>query len=182
MSRSSCAFAAIATFLAIAVVACDGSDSAPAPGQTAATDDGGPNGQRRPITVRCEGITPKPGWRRKTTSVGSFGLFVKHLASQATELSNGNHLVKAGAAVVGDQPVTLRVPDALTGAIGLVYGDESRGRGRRPATAPRAVTFEPCEDKQRSGYVGGLIFRGETHAITLEVLSHGSVQHLELMR
>jgi hypothetical protein len=112
--------------------------------------------------------------------VGSFGLFVKHLASQATELSNGNYLVKAGAAVAGDQPVTLRVPDGLKGTVGLVYGDESRGRGRRPTTAPTEVTFRPCEGKPRSGYVGGLIFNGEPGALALEVQSNGTVERLRL--
>jgi len=182
MSRSSFALATIASLvLSIAIVACGGSDSAPRPEQTAAADGGTPM-QSRSVTVGCEGITPRRGWRRQTTSVGNFALFVKHLASQATELSNGNVLVKAGAAVVGHQRVTLRVPNALRGTVGLVYRDASRGRGRRPETAPTELTFRPCQRRPRSGYVGGLIFRDKPREIALDVLSDGGVERLTLRR
>jgi hypothetical protein len=167
--------------LAIAIVACGGSDSASRPEQSARAAGRNPE-QSRLVTVGCEGITPRRGWRRQTTSVGNFALFIKHLASRATELSNGNVLVKAGAAVVGHRQVTLRIPNALSGTVGLVYGDASRGRGRRPETAPTEVTFRACQRKPRSGYVGGLIFRGEPREIVLDVLSDGGVEHLRLRR
>ena len=182
MRPSSFVLAMMATLvLSTAMVACGGSDSAPRREQTVPAD-GGNSKQSRSVTVGCEGITPRPGWRRQTTSVGNFALFVKHLASQATELSNGNVLVKAGAAVVGHQRVTLRVPNALRGTVGLVYGNASRGRGRRPETAPTEMTFRPCQGKPRSGYVGGLLFRGKAREIVLEVLSDRGVERLRLQR
>jgi hypothetical protein len=182
MSRSSFLLGTTAILvLSIAIPACGGSDSAPRREETVPADRGSPK-QSRSVTVGCEGITPRRGWRRQTTSVGNFALFVKHLASQATELSNGNVLVKAGAAVVGRQRVMLRVPNALRGTVGLVYGDASRGRGRRPETAPTEVTFRPCQRKPRSGYVGGLIFRGEPSEIVLDVVSDGGVERLRLQR
>jgi hypothetical protein len=180
MSRSSFALATIAN-LVLAIAACGGSDSAPRPKQTVPADGDNPN-QSRSVTAGCEGITPRRGWRRQTTSVGNFALFVKHLASQASELSNGNQLVKAGAAVVGRRRVTLRVPSALRGTVGLVHGNASRGRGRRPEAAPTQVTFRPCQGKPRSGYVGGLIFRSEPRGIVLDVLSSGGAEHLRLRR
>lgn len=169
--------------LALAVVGCDdgGSESA-APSGTTRSNGSAPDepSESRAATVGCEGITPKPGWRSQATAVGNFGLFVRHLASQARKLSNDTYLVKAGAAVKGDEPVTLRVPEAVRGIVGLVYGDASRGRQRQPSTALTQVTFRPCVGKPRSGYVGGLIFDGEPRDITLEVLSNGTTEPLRL--
>lgn len=169
--------------LALAVVGCDdggsepGAPSRPTPSNGSAADD---TSQSRAATVGCEGITPRPDWRSQTTAVGNFGLFVRHLASQATKLSNDNYLVKAGAAVKGDEPVTLRVPDSVREIVGLVYGDASRGRQRQPSTALTQVTFRPCVGKPRSGYVGGLIFGGKPRVVTLEVLSNGTTEPLRL--
>jgi len=132
------------------------------------------------VTVRCEGITPKLRWRRRATITHGFGLLVKHLTSQSTELANGRYLVKAGAVVEGHEPVPLSVPRALRGKVGLVYGDASRGRGRRPSTASPQVTFEPCAGEPRSGYVGGLVFRGAPHAVRLEVRVAGAATFLRL--
>jgi hypothetical protein len=172
----------VGLLLALAVIGCDdrGSETA-APSRTATSHGGATAGNAETrATVGCEGITPRPGWRSQTTAVGNFGLFVKHLASQATKLSNGNYAVKAGAAVKGDEPVTLRVPDAVRGTVGLVYGDATREPHRRPSTALTQVTFRPCADKPSSGYVGGLIFDGKSRAVTLEVTSNGTTEPLRL--
>ena len=182
-SRGRIALISASLPLALAIMGCDdgGSETA-APSRTAPSNGSaaGETTESLAAAVGCEGITPRPGWRSQTTAVGNFGLFVKHLAWQATKLSNGNYLVKAGAAVEGDEPVTLRVPDAVRGTVGLVYGNASRGRHRRPSTAPVRVTFRPCAGKPRSGYVGGLIFGGEPRAVTLEVTSNGTTEPLRL--
>lgn len=182
-SRGRIAFISASLLLAPAVVGCDDRDSKTAALSRTAPSNGtaaDKTAESRAATVGCEGITPRPGWRSQATAVGSFGLFVRHLASQATKLSNGNYLVKAGAAVKGDEPVTLRVPDAVRGIVGLVHGDASRGRDRRPSTALTQVNFRPCAGKPRSGYVGGLIFGGEPRAVTLEVLSNRTTEPLRL--
>jgi hypothetical protein len=182
-SRDRIALIPVSFLLALAVMGCDdrGSETA-APSPTAPSHGAGADGtaETRAATVGCERITPRPGWRSQTTAIGNFGLFVKHLASQATKLSNGNYSVKVGAAVEGDEPVTLRVPDAVRGTVGLVYGNAKRRRQRRPSTALTQVTFRPCAGKPRSGYVGGLIFDGEPRAVTLELLSNGATEPLTL--
>src|SRR5918995_2886385 len=99
--------------IAVAVIGCsDSGTQTSGPSRTAPSNAGAADQipESRAATVGCEGITPRPGWRLQATAVANFGLFVRHLASQARRLSNGNYLVKAGAAVVGDEPVTLRVP------------------------------------------------------------------------
>lgn len=164
--------------LAVAVGGCGGDEDEPvAPDLAVSIDDGtaGAKTTTPPVTATCEEITfDNADWRRRTTAVGTFGLFVKYLTSQSTELPNGNHLVKAGAGVEGNEPVTLSVPEAFRGSVGLIYGDASRGRRQQPSTAPTQVTFEPCPGEKGSGYVGGLIFRGAPRAIELEVRSRGS--------
>jgi hypothetical protein len=179
MSHRTSFIAGAAALIGAALVGCGGSESTPA-------RDGSPAistepAQNRPIVVGCEGITPTRGWRHQTTSVANFALFVKHVASQVNRLSNGNDLVKAGAAVVGDRPVTLRVPPRLEGTVGLVYGAGIRHH-RGPEKAPTEVTFRPCRGRPRSGYVGGLIFRGAVRPITLRVRSAGSFRPLRLVR
>src|SRR5215204_850863 len=111
----------VASLVLATAAGCGGSGSGTAPVRTDQARHQPPPAPTV-VTVGCEGITPPPSWRRQTASVGNFGLFVEHLAAQAHELSNGNHLVKAGAAVAGSQPVTLRVPNDLRGTVGLVYG------------------------------------------------------------
>lgn len=160
------------------LVACNDSDSGPAGERRDHAREGRSPQLSRPTTAVCEGITTGAGWRRGATSVAGFGLMVKHLAEQSTRLSNGNELVKAGAVVVGDQPVTLRVPRSFRGTVGLIYGD--RGGGRGPESAATEVRFKPCQRRPRSGYVGGLIFEGAAHEITLEVVSEGSIEPLTL--
>lgn len=182
-SRARIALILASLMLALPVVGCDDGDSETAaplrttPSKGSAAAD---TSDSRAATVGCEGITPRPGWRSQTTTVANFGLFVRHLASQARKLSNDNYLVKAGAAVEGHEPVTLRVPDAVRGIVGLVYGDASRGRQRQPSTALTQVTFRPCVGEPRSGYVGGLVFDGEPRHVTLAVLSDGPARPLRL--
>jgi hypothetical protein len=182
MRSAGCALGIVASLMLATAAGCGGSGSETAPTRPATHQARHqPPPASSAVTVGCEGITPKSGWRRQTTSVGDFGLFVEHLTSQAHELSNGNYLVKAGAAVAGNHPVTVRVPDDLRGTVGLVYG-HTRGHQRSPAEAWTQVTFRPCEEKPRSGYVGGLIFRGRTRDISLEVISRGSLERLKLRR
>lgn len=171
--------------LAVAVTGCGGGEDeavAPAPAAGVEDDRADASTATPPVTAKCEDITfdKADNWRRQATAVGNFGLFVKHLKSQSTELPNGNHLVKAGAAVEGAEPVTLSVPGAFRGSVGLIYGDAGRGRRQQPSTAPTQVTFEPCPGRKGSGYVGGLIFNGAPRAVELEVRSNGSTGLLKL--
>lgn len=138
-------------------------------------DEGQPSGEVGPpaagasgpaITAGCEDLGPDPGWRHQAVDVGRFGLFVPngHLWR-----SHGHHIFKMGAVVGGHAPVTLRVPNEARGSVGLIYGDASRGWRHRPSGPPVEVTFEPCPDRPRSGYVGGLLLETAREPVTLEV-------------
>jgi hypothetical protein len=155
----------------LALVACSflpgclGTDEEQVPGKT---DPDSTHGTGPAVAARCEALGPGPDWRRKGVAAGRFGLLATDLG-RARELSNGNFLAKVGAVVEGHAPVTVRVPEASRGRVGLVYGDASRGRGRRLSKAPAEVTFTPCPNRQRSGYVGGLLLETVSEPVTLEV-------------
>jgi hypothetical protein len=122
------------------------------------------------VTARCEGLGPDSGtWRRGAEAVGAFGLLARDL-SNAQRLRNGSFGVKMGAVVEGHTPVTLRVPEEARGRVGLIYGDFTRGRRTQQLSdAPVEVTFEPCPNRPRSGYVGGLLLDTIREPVTLEV-------------
>lgn len=126
----------------------------------------------RSITARCEGLGPGPGWRREAIDIGKFGLLVRHLFASHKN-RNGDWVVKMGAVVEGHTPVTLRVPEAARGRVGLAYGN-GVGAGTPIPEAPVAVTFMPCADRARSGYVGGLLLETVSESVTLEVKTRGS--------
>jgi hypothetical protein len=137
--------------------------------------------QQLAVTAKCEGLGPRSSdWRRQATAVGNFGLLVRKLSAQARGLGNGNTLVKAGAVVEGQEPVTVTVPEAEQGEVGLIYGDETQVRTRQVSPAAAEVTFTPCHDRARSGYVGGLIFAGVPRAVALEVETSESTEPLPL--
>lgn len=119
------------------------------------------------VTARCERIGPVSGnWRHGAEAVGAFGLLARDL-SNARRLRNGSFGVKMGAVVEGHTPVTLRVPEEARGRVGLIYGDGRRA-GTQLSDAPVEVTFEPCPNRSRSGYVGGLLLDTIREPVTLE--------------
>jgi hypothetical protein len=127
----------------------------------------------RSITAGCEDLGPGRDWRRGGLHVGGFGLLAHDLRN-AHKKRNGDYVAKMGAVVEGHRPVTLRVPSAARGHVGLIYGDATRGARGDLSRAPLEVKFEPCPDRARSGYVGGLLLDTVRRPVTLEVQELGS--------
>jgi hypothetical protein len=127
----------------------------------------------RSITAGCEDLGPHPDWRRGAVDVGDFGLLAQDLRN-AQKKRNGNYVAKMGAVVAGHTPISLRVPKVERGRVGLIYGDATRGTGARLSRAPVEIRFEPCSNRARSGYVGGLLLNVVTHPVTLKVQALGS--------
>jgi pimeloyl-ACP methyl ester carboxylesterase len=132
------------------------------------------------ITARCGTaiIGPgKPNWRRFSAVVGPFGLSGPGRDfSKATRI--GSALVtKIFALVEGHKPVILRVPATEQGQVGLIYG--SIHFVRAVGQAARQVTFEPCPQKPRTAWPGGLALTNRQR-ITLDVVVGGSVKKLRI--
>ena len=141
-------------------------DETPAHGErtspTAAESAGGP------VTASCEELGPGAGWREQAADVGRFGFLALDL-SRARRLPSGLFLLKAGAVVAGHKSVVVRVRRADLGRMALVYGDATRERSRRLSDGARAVTFEPCQERRLSGFVGGILLESKDAPVRFEI-------------
>jgi hypothetical protein len=125
------------------------------------------------ITADCEGLGPQRDWPQLGAHVDDFGLLARDLRD-AHRTRSGTYVAKMGAVVEGHEPITLRVPKAARGRVGLIYGNATRGTREDLSRAPVEVRFEPCPDRARSGYVGGLLLDGVSRPVTLQVQKRGS--------
>ena len=133
------------------------------------------------IVADCESVRiagpGDPNWRKRSTAVGSFGLY-----GAGRDLSNADkvgsaYVTKVPAIVEGRRAVTLRVPASEKDEIGLIYG--SIHFVRAVDQAATQVTFKPCADKPRTVWPGGLAL-ADRKPITLEVVAGGMVETLRL--
>jgi hypothetical protein len=155
---------------ALVLAGCFGSDE-PEPPVTQAED---PPGGGLAITADCQGRGPGADWRDDAVSVGPFGLLGPgRYFRYARENRNGDFVVKLPAIVEGHALVVLRVPESERGRVALVYGGGANG-GTPLREAPVDVTFEPCPDKARSGWPGGLLVDDDQDTVALEVQVAGS--------
>jgi hypothetical protein len=117
-------------------------------------------------TARCEGLGPDANWRGQAVSVGSFGLLAPD-PRLVEKNRNGDFVAKMGAVVEGDDPITVRVPEADRERVRLAYAGTAEAT--RLAKVPVEVTFVPCKRRDPTGYVGGLLLDSPDEAVTLEV-------------
>jgi hypothetical protein len=112
--------------------------------------------ERGPVT---DGPGP-PGWRQKSISAGPLGVFKRPLR-QMSETRNGQLTAKMPVLVDGSTPVTLSVPPGQRRRVFLYYGRLRDRDGNPTTTIGRApgfseVLFEPCLDRPRTAWPGGI--------------------------
>jgi pimeloyl-ACP methyl ester carboxylesterase len=132
------------------------------------------------ISARCDKaiIGPgKPDWRKFSAVVGPFGLSGSGRDFRGAQRIGSALVTKIMAVVEGHKPVILRVPAAEQGRIGLIYG--SIHFVRAVGQAARQVTFEPCPNKPRTVWPGGLALTNR-HRITLEVTAGEKTTKLQI--
>jgi hypothetical protein len=106
----------------------------------------------------------KPSWRTESRSAGPVGVGTAALR-QMSRTANGEFVVKLPLLVEGEKAVTVSVPPDLRKRVFLYYGHivgregkpthsfaESRGYGE--------TEFQPCTDKPRTVWGGGLRIKG----------------------
>jgi len=137
--------------LAIAPVA-----AAQAPSQVASCDPG-------PVTIG----SGKPTWRRESEVAGPLGIRRHALRDMSpyTRAKPNVLVTKAGILVEGTGPVTLSVPAALAGRVFLYYGFHEGPDGKRSTSfygypGSSSVEFQPCANKPRTIWPGGLRVKG----------------------
>jgi hypothetical protein len=102
---------------------------------------------------------------------------------QMTALKNGDLVTKAGVLVEGSAPVLVKVPESLRERVFLYYG---RGPNHRSISFAESngfneVEFQPCEDRPRTIWPGGLRVKGKG-TVHLMVETEGKTAVLKLGR
>ncbi|HEX2096090.1 MAG TPA: hypothetical protein VHF50_01840 [Solirubrobacterales bacterium] len=110
-----------------------------------------------------------PDWRSSATAAGPLGVFRGSLQRMA-ETRNGQLVTKMPVLIEGHETVTLSVPESLRHRVFLYYGREAAGRRRGPGFSE--VVFEPCEEKPRTVWPGGIRVKGRK-AVRLTVRVEG---------
>jgi hypothetical protein len=144
------------TTLVAALIFASSALSAPAEPQVASCDPG-------PVTIG----SGKPTWRRESLSAGPLGIRRNPLSEMGPySQRKPNVLVtKAPVLVEGPDTVTLSVPPRLAHRVFLYYGFHEGRDGRRSTwfydyPGDSSIEFQPCADKPRTIWPGGLRVKG----------------------
>lgn len=106
----------------------------------------------------------KPSWRAESRSAGPVGVSAAAPA-QMSQTRGGEYEVKLPLLVEGQKAVTVSVPPDLRKRVFLYYGNIG-GRDGKPtdsfaeARGYGETEFQPCTDKPRTVWGGGLRIRG----------------------
>lgn len=122
----------------------------------------------------------KASWRSESSSAGPVGL-PKWPLRQMSAMKNGDLVTKAGLLVEGTAPVLVKVPESLRERVFLYYG---RGPNHHPVSFAESngfseVEFQPCEDRPRTIWPGGLRVKGKG-SVHLAVEAEGKMTVLKL--
>jgi pimeloyl-ACP methyl ester carboxylesterase len=158
--------------LAEEVRAVPAATSKPAPGKTASSPG--------KVVARCgQAIigAGRPNYKKQSTLAGPVGLFGGGRNLSRAQKIGTAFVTKIPLIVEGHGAVVVRVPATEKGRVGLIYGPVNSARAVDQAATQ--VTFEPCRDKPRTVWPGGLAL-ADRKPITLEVVAGGSVKKLRV--
>lgn len=141
---------------AIAVISVSTALGAPPAPQVASCDLG-------PVMIG----SGKPTWRRESLSAGPLGIRRQplHDMTPYRRAEPGVLVAKAPVLIEGHEPVTLSVPPRLAQRVFLYYGFHEGPDGKRSTSfygypGSRSIEFQPCADKPRTIWPGGIRVRG----------------------
>jgi hypothetical protein len=122
----------------------------------------------------------KAGWRSESSSAGPVGVRKWPLRKMAV-MKNGDLVTKAGILVEGTAPVLLKVPESLRERVFLYYGrgPDNRSISFAESNGFNEVEFQPCEDRPRTIWPGGLRVKGKG-SVHLVVEAEGKTSVLKL--
>lgn len=123
----------------------------------------------------------KAGWRSESNAAGPVGLSRWPLR-QMSAMPHGDLVAKAPLLVEGQEPVTVKVPEALRERVFLYYGRS----GKQTISFANSngfgeIEFRPCEDRPRTIWPGGIRVRG-SGSVHLVVEAEGKSSVLKLGR
>lgn len=116
-------------------------------------------------------------WRERSTIVGHLGFYGpgRDFRAAYRHDKGGDLVTKMPVIIEGSSGATVWVPREERDRVGMLFG-------KIPASEPYAiddgfveVRFEPCTDRKRTGFVGGLVLR-DRQPVALKVRMDGARQ------
>jgi hypothetical protein len=117
------------------------------------------------------------GWRQRSTVVGNLGFYGPgrdfDLAYRHEE--GGDLVLKLPIIIEGNSGATVWVPREERHRVALLFGKIEAKEPYSIDEGYARVRFEPCKNRKRTGFVGGLVLR-DRRQVVLRVRVHGRGQ------
>lgn len=125
-------------------------------------------------------------WRQMSTVAGPVAVF-RGALQQMSETASGQLVTKMPALTIGHEPVTLSVPPRLRHRVFLYYGFHEGPDGTRTTTMRgfpgyREIEFQPCTDRPRTAWPGGIRIEGRAPVHLDVIAADGEADVLRLGR
>ena len=116
-------------------------------------------------------------WRERSTVVGNVGFYGpgRDFASAQRSGDSGDLVTKMPVIIEGDSGATIQVPREERDRVALVFGKIPGSEPYEISDGFARVRFEPCSNRARTGFVGGLVLR-DRRTVALEVRLEGTEQ------
>ena len=114
-------------------------------------------------------------WRQRSTIVGNVGFYGpgRDFASAQPSGNSGDLITKMPVIIEGDSGTTVWVPREERDRVALLFGKIPGGDPYEIGDGYAEVRFEPCADRERTGFVGGLVIR-DRRPVALRVRLEGT--------
>jgi hypothetical protein len=116
-------------------------------------------------------------WRERSTVVGNVGFYGPGRDFRSAQRSDGGGdlITKMPVIIQGDAGATVWIPRDERDRVALLFGKIAASEPYEIRDGYVQVRFEPCTDRERTGFVGGLVLR-DRRPVDLKVLLEGKEQ------
>jgi len=100
-------------------------------------------------------------WRARSTAVGNVGFYGpgRDFSTAQRSVDGGDLITKMPVIIEGGSGATVRVPRQEWDRVALLFGKVPADEPYEIRDGYTQVRFEPCGDRERTGFVGGLALR-----------------------
>lgn len=116
-------------------------------------------------------------WRERSTVVGNAGFYGpgRDFGSAHRSGNGGDLITKMPVIIEGDSGATIWVPREERDRVAMLFGKIPASEPYEIRDGYAQVRFEPCTDRERTGFVGGLVLR-DRRPVALKVRLEGTEQ------
>ena len=128
--------------------------------------------------ARCDsavGGSADRRWRERSTVVGNVGFYGpgRDFRTAQRTAKGGDLMTKMPVIIQGDLGATVWVPRGERDRVALLFGKSPGPDPNEIRDGNTKVRFEPCTDRERTGFVGGLALR-DRQPVALRVRLQGT--------